>query len=350
MIPHFARQALSSIGRLRSLVLSAGGRTRSVIMNEQVARVIIIQEKISPSLDYLVLPAVRKLGVPIEQRFLNQSPNADEFIEGTLIILVRYLNDQWRSALERNRSKLAGIVYFMDDDLLYSRAYAGLPAPYQRKLFHLVARHRDWFVKECSEFWVSTAALAQRYADLSPVLVPWEPSSELLAQSEPIKICYHGSSSHTDEQVWLKQVMPLVLEACPSAHFEIFGDLSINRLFRVLPRTTILHPLSWENYLAFAAGSRRDIGLAPLLPSRFNSARGPTKFYDFARLGAAGVYSDVPPYKGFVNPGIDGLLLENSVAVWVDSIIDLVTNTALRNKMSDCARQRATTHCSNMST
>ncbi|MGK3539499.1 hypothetical protein ACSLOP_30130, partial [Escherichia coli] len=36
-----------------------------------------------------------------------------------------------------------------------------------------------------------------------------------------------------------------------------------------------------------------DIGLAPLLMSKFNAARGGVKFYDFVRMGAAGIYSNV---------------------------------------------------------
>ena len=47
------------------------------------------------------------------------------------------------------------------------------------------------------------------------------------------------------------------------------------------------------------------------------------KFYDYARMGAAGIYTDVEPYRGFVRDGVDGLLLPNEPARWIDAIAGL---------------------------
>ncbi len=43
---------------------------------------------------------------------------------------------------------------------------------------------------------VSTPYLANKYAHLNPDVVPAQPTPLLLAVKQPVKIAYHGSSSH----------------------------------------------------------------------------------------------------------------------------------------------------------
>jgi glycosyltransferase involved in cell wall biosynthesis len=91
--------------------------------------------------------------------------------------------------------------------------------------------------------------------------------------------------------------------------------------------------MSWPQYLAYTQSRKADIGLAPLLPSRFNAARGATKWMDYARMGAVGIYTDVQPYSEHVRHGVNGLLLPNEPEVWVQNILDLADNTELREQM-----------------
>ncbi len=132
-----------------------------------------------------------------------------------------------------------------------------------------------------------------------------------------------------------------VLERAPESMFEIFGTAPVNRLYRGMPRVAVLHPMSWANYLAYSSAAPLDIGLAPLLPGGFNAARGHTKFFDFVRCGAVGIYSNVEPYASFVRDGVDGLLLPNEPAVWRDAILHLVRDDDRRRGMATAARERA---------
>jgi len=104
---------------------------------------------------------------------------------------------------------------------------------------------------------------------------------------------------------------------------------------------SVVHPMSWSNYLAYTGSVLRDIGLAPLLPDPFNAARGPTKFFDFARMNAMGIYSDVEPYRSFVRNGVDGVLLDNDPVIWVRTIRELADQPSRRRQMAEAARQRA---------
>ncbi|MCX5961051.1 MAG: glycosyltransferase, partial [Cyanobacteria bacterium] len=121
----------------------------------------------------------------------------------------------------------------------------------------------------------------------------------------------------------------------------VFGDLSINRQFRDLPRVRILHPMRWPSFLAETGQGRCDLLLTPLLESPLNAARAPVKFIDAARCGAAGLYSDRLPYRGFIRPGIDGLLLGDGQKEWLEAIEWLIRDSEARHRLATEGRRRA---------
>jgi hypothetical protein len=91
--------------------------------------------------------------------------------------------------------------------------------------------------------------------------------------------------------------------------------------------------MTWPQYLAYTQSRKADIGLAPLLPSRFNAARGATKWMDYTRMGAVGIYTDVAPYSDHVHHANDGLLLPNTPELWVQQILELASDPAKRLQM-----------------
>jgi hypothetical protein len=288
------------------------------------ARSVVLEEGgPGPSGDYLLLPWVARLGLPVVRLDMRQAPRDGDLRRGDLVVLCRYVRPTWRSALRKRRAELAGLVYFMDDDVFDPAAHAALAAPYARKLAGLAASQRRWLEATADAFWVSTPALADKYASLRPTIVPLQPPAALLAARAAVRIVYHGTASHAAEIEWLYAVIAGVQIRCPHTHFALFGDHAVNRRWRDLPRVAILHPMRWDSYLAFTASQPADIGLAPLLPGAFNAARGAVKFYDYARMGAAGVYTDAVPYRGFVRHGIDGLLLPNEPERWIAAIAEL---------------------------
>ena len=134
--------------------------------------------------------------------------------------------------------------------------------------------------------------------------------------------------------------MAEVQSRCNNCHFELFGDAAVKKMFRAIPRVSVMHAMSWPDYLAWSSSEKRDISLAPLMAGQFNAARGPTKFFDYTRMQAAGIYSNVAPYKGFINDGIDGLLLENEPKHWVEAILALVSDPEKRNAIMNASIKR----------
>lgn len=248
--------------------------------------------------------------------------------------LVRYVS--------KDVFNLANLNFFMDDDLLdYSAIYC-LPSLYAFRIFFKTAiwRHQ---IKLYSKFFVSTKYLEKKYQCYSPKLLQPIVSEDLLFRkwnkarmekaNQTIRICYHGTWSHRDDMKWLSPVIAEVQRCCRNTVFEVIGDHRVARIFRGIPRVTVLPTMLWPDYVKHTQTVRQDIGLAPLRDTLFNRGRGPIKFFDYARAGAVGVYSAGPAFSDFVSHEIDGFVLENDQSLWIERIIELVNSTALREKM-----------------
>lgn len=303
-------------------------------------RWLLLERGANPSSDYYVRPHIADDRQPIETRdAIQDAPHADDLRPGTRVVVVRYLSSAWAQALHAARGHLAGVAYFMDDDLLDPSTWAGLSREYRQKLARDCAAVHRHIQALADDYWVSTPALRAKYAWLSPRVLPARALP--VATTPPITLFYHGTASHRDEQAWLRPIVAEALRENPPLHFEVVGDHEVNRLYRDLPRVSIVHPMSWPNYRAFCESRRRGIGLAPLLPGPFNAARSPLKFFDIARCGAPGVYSDVEPYRGFVADGRDGVLAPNEPQRWVQAIGELVRDSARREQLAAHALARA---------
>jgi hypothetical protein len=307
----------------------------------EVQRWLVLQAGANPSTDYYIRPRAAASGIDTVYRDIEHDiPSAEDLQEGTHVVIVRYLSRPWAEALRAHAERLAQVVYFMDDDLLDPSAWEGLPRDYHDKLAQHFGTAGQAIAALTSQLWVSTPELAARYAQHEPIVVPPLPLVDdapraarddalLHADDGFVRMFYHGTRSHEAEIRWLHPIVAACLEACPQAHFEIIGDYEVNRLYRGLPRTRVLHPMSWPNYVAHSRTMRGHIGLVPLLEGSFNAGRSYTKVFDVARCGGVGVYSK-GPYDAAVHHGHDGILLPTDPHEWITCIRNLLSDTLSR--------------------
>jgi hypothetical protein len=300
------------------------------------------------SLNYFVLPFLADAGVKASDIELN--PSADKLASGDFnkVVIVRYWGLKLLLQLCRLRSFGIQLIYFMDDDLFDRSAWSGLPLSYQRTWFTRAYIYKVAIKSLVSEVWVSSPRLYEKYSKLCSHVRVLRPnlSKALISKDrgEYIHIGYHGSAAHAKEIDWLVSVMTDVTRQFGAVRFEIFGGEDVARKFRGLPSVAVLNPMSWPNYLDYTQSRRMDIGLAPLLPTEVNMARAPTKWFDYARMGAVGLYSETPPYAGFVNNGEDGFLLPNSKQRWVEAILELCHDVTLLKEMRQSVAVRYQSH------
>ncbi|TLM79708.1 glycosyltransferase family 1 protein [Microbulbifer harenosus] len=308
---------------------------------------IVVEENANPSSDYFVLPFLNAQGLEVERvGFADLPPR--ERLRGAHVLFVRYIPAAWRRLISACRDALAGVHFFMDDDLLRWSSFARMPLRYQWKLLRLSRRHRHWLRAVNAQLLVSTPYLQQRYNDWQPQLLAPQVPVALLpllkredagqSTEEMITLFYHGSASHGADLKWLRPVVERVLAADARLVFEVIGNASVNRLFRGLPRVHVLHPMKWGAYQALLRRPGRCIGLAPLLDSPFNRARAHTKFLDITLAGAVGVYAAGPVYGSVVRHEQNGLLLPMAEDAWVEGILRLAADTQWRQALLSEAR------------
>lgn len=304
------------------------------------APVYVVEEQANPSTDYFVLPALAAPGRRVVRCGFGDLP-AQADLTGATVVFVRYVPAPWALLVERARGQLAELVFFMDDDVLDTRASAGMPLRYRLKLARLSAWRAGWLRRQGAKLWVSCRHLHEKYAAWAPRIVLPVPLT-LAHEKEFRRVFYHGSASHEAEIRWLRPVVEEVLSRDDRLIFEIVGGKDVNRLYRGLPRVNVVHPMKWPAYRAFLAMRGRHVGLAPLLDLPFNRARSYTKFFDITACGAVGIYSSACACAEVVNNGVEGVVLPLDRAAWVGAILQLAGDDALRQRLLESAKMRMT--------
>ncbi len=339
-----------------------------ILIGSTTRAIYLVEEGPNPSTDYFLLPALRGLSLPVVRcSWSGRLPDAQELTNAT-VIFVRYIPSGWKRLISQTRHNLTELVYFMDDDLWDVGAAAGLSWKYRFKLARYATRHQRWLKAMQTTLWVSTKWLADKYASQQPrllrpamlepttsVAVMPEPATSKAAMLEPptslaailkpvtsvgasstsaappaLQLFYHGSASHRADIEWLYPVIKTVLARNTRLHFEIIGDARTRALYGSLERCTVLAPLKWPAYRKLLETPGRHIGLAPAVPHPFNRARSHTKFFDITSTGAVGIYAAQGPCQGVLADHKHGLLIEMTPAAWVEAILLLADDSALR--------------------
>jgi hypothetical protein len=141
---------------------------------------------------------------------------------------------------------------------------------------------------------------------------------------------------HSAEHRFLLPVVAKVLERRPEVKIEVTESQRYASEWRKLPGVTVSPFRPWPEFRAYTAANPADIALVPLLPDRINAGRSATKRIDIARMAAAGLFSRSSVFEGDAEPG--EIFLPNERDAWVDGIIRLIDDPALRARASAATR------------
>jgi len=291
-----------------------------IVQEMTIKRYFILHEKPNPSTDYFVAPYIKQIqtsGTPVIQYAWGDSLD-EQALDGACVVLVRYVTSAWKRQLSKHRARLHSLVYFMDDDIPDRTASQGLPLKYRFKLYRHGQRHLPWLVAQEAKFWVSTAYLRDKYPHYQCLQIDPTP---LPLPEHRCRVFYHATASHRAEIAWLHGVMKAVLQKNPLIDFEIIGDRDTLAMYRSLPRTTVVHPMSWPAYQSFLAIPGRNIGLAPFVPSAFNAARSYTKWLDIQRAGAFALLASDGPWADLPLNDDRACLVPMDPKQWVNQIL-----------------------------
>ena len=238
---------------------------------------------------------------------------------GGRVILVRDVPLACFKVLESIRPRLSGVSWFIDDDIPGIAEDKTLPSFYRKRLSTWYGKAYSLLERLCDQIWVSTPYLAHKYGlPEQSVIPPLEP--QVKVSHKLVRCFYHGSSSHTQEWSFIREVVATVQARNACTWFELIGDHALYKLFRGIPRVNILHPMPWADYLVMTSERSMDIGLAPLMETPFNLARSHTKFLDITRQGAVGIYSELFSNAELIRKQGAGLVVRAELSDWIDAI------------------------------
>ncbi|MET0313604.1 MAG: hypothetical protein ABW275_04360 [Hansschlegelia sp.] len=320
----------------RPIVLPSRGRAIPPVETGP-RRVVLIRSQPFPTDEIYVIAPLQPLIEAGEVELVvvdtNKEENAGGATEATLrdgdiVLIVRYVTPRWLRRVTEARRRIS-IVYLVDDDLPSAIDSPGLPQHYRRRMADVAAWDFQAMLRLCDRLVVTSQHLAERFASPKTMLLvpPWIRREGSLDHHDGrrVKIGYHGTDVHSEDIEMLLPAVERVVEANENVEFEVFSGGAADRLID-RPRFTVLKPMPWPDFKTYARENPCHVMLAPLLDTPFNAGKSIIKFCDAASAGAAGLYSDLSPYRDFVTDGVDGFLIRNDPELWEAALGQLVAS------------------------
>lgn len=150
-----------------------------------------------------------------------------------------------------------------------------------------------------------------------------------------IKIGYAAGPHHISNMNMVLPALKKILLLKSNVYFEHFMGKTHPSLRR-LQRCRSFNPVNGlKAYYTFLASRQWDIGIAPVPDKLFFHAKSNLKYREYAAFKIAGIYSNVPTYSNYVKHNKTGLLVNNTVDDWYNSLICLINDTSKRKEIAE---------------
>lgn len=309
-------------------------------------RILVFIKGRNASFDYYLAARLRALGRPCEVRCIDRDGLKEIDPDGLLVIVCRYLGLRQVDWIRRHRSRLAGLAYFVDDDIAALASDGRNDLAY--RLFLSAFACPTLMALEMTHLFVSTSGLARALGNAAAQVLPPCPIIEdhrpldRSPSDANLKIVYHATRSHSREHEFLVPIMEAVMRLRTHVQFEVVardGSARLWRRARIAPeRIRIVPPMAWPDYHRHSRDHGADIALMPLVAGLANESRSDAKLIDCFRMGAAAILSDVAPY--WRNRGSGLFMVGNTPEKWIDGLLRLIDNPALRSAAREATRAR----------
>ena len=227
------------------------------------------------------------------------------------VLILQFFSDWDLMPLISMRKKLGKITIFEANDYFFDlQPWNPIASSWQdreiQELYIQLLRH-------CDGVQTSTAYLAEQWRDMGASnvevfqnqLVHLQPLAEIVER--PFTVGWAGSPGHFADLYHVAPHLQNWLDAHPDAHLAIMTNELAQEFFNLDPSRFKFKPFgSIESYLDFLGSI--DVGIAPLLPTKYNKGRSDVKYLEYASCGVAGIYQNLEPYRNIVRDFETGLL------------------------------------------
>lgn len=265
---------------------------------------------------------------------------------------------QMKQFFEEVRRRNKPTVYAIDD-LVIDRKYTDtIPAIQEmnrddRKIYDDgVERHKK-LMEHCDYAITTTEDLAselKNYKNLKEIFINRNAmSSEMIAYSDKaIKTVsrphdrvvigyFSGTNTHNEDYQMISHALINVLKKYDNVYLKLAGRIDAPEELKDFKDRMIFTPyVDWKK-LPFEL-READIILAPLVDNLFNRAKSEIKWSEASLVEVPVVASNIGSFKTMIKDGETGILTENTVEAWTNSIEKLVLDRGLRESIGNNAR------------
>ena len=265
------------------------------------------------------------------------------------------LHGQWQpGALAVAQSlRLHGIRVIVDVDEEVFSVPTGHPRAqaFQDSAFRVRVRQ---LLEQADAVFTPTDFLAFRLAEYASGTVvipngmdlePWRKVARAGARPRVKKVGFAGGASYTENLEILRPVLAQLAGEFKNKdiHFACLG-CKPSWLSGEVRQAEAIPPCAPHEYPAALANLGVDIGLIPLSNSPFDQGRSALKFWEYSAAGAVTIASKTGSFAQEIEPGVNGLLVENKTEAWTQAILKLIRNDDLRVSLLQNARKSLASH------
>lgn len=245
---------------------------------------------------------------------------------------------------DRSLRGRSGIIYDLDDDLLHQPDWVGHAAGLALELdvVELLVRSADLVT-------VSTPVLSQALAPYTKRSVVVRNAIELglygpvLASAsevgDEVRILFYGAGVRTREYELCRRAVDEAAASGPRVRRIWLG--ATDPAVRALVDEVYPYAQAGASFASALAGTRPDIGLAPLGSGDFERAKSELHWLEYSAVGAATIATRLAPSGPYdvIDDGVDGLLAETPDD-WRRHVAGLAASSDRRAEIAGRARER----------
>ena len=282
-----------------------------------------------------------KIDIEFSFKKTNEVKSRD-IIQADIIICVRGASDSDKNIINLAKMYNCLIIYYLDDDLFNVPKYASCSSFYESK--H-IRENMVEIMEKCDILWTSNYNIEKKYSSYFsrryvidiPITIEEVNDKNLKKEGSSnglVKICFAGSIDHVYmfDEILAPVINDISEKYTNKVEIYIIG-INPKRLKKNFNIKVIEFFDDIMDYYNFIKENKFDIGLAPLKKTDFNSCKYYNKFLDYTSKGIVGVYSNVDPYKIIVNNETNGMLTENEIDSWKETLEKLILSKQLRDKL-----------------
>ena len=227
------------------------------------------------------------------------------------VLVLQFFSDWDLIPLISMRKKLGKITIFEANDYFFDlQPWSPIASSWQdREIQELYIQ----LLRLADGVQTSTACLAELWRSMGASkvqvftnqLVHLQPLPEIVVR--PFTVGWAGSPGHFADLYHVAPHLQNWLDAHQDVHLAIMTHELAQEFFHLDPSRFKFKPFgSIESYLDFLGSI--DVGIAPLLPTKYNKGRSDVKFLEYASCGVTGIYQNLEPYHDVVENFETGLL------------------------------------------